>query len=140
MRLWSIHPKYLDCKGLTALWREGLLAKKVLEDKTTAYRNHPHLIRFRNTKYPKGAINTYLYVVLKEAEKRCYCFDRSKLGMHKKAKMPVTNGQLEYEFRHLKKKLKTRDNEQLKKLHDVKKIQAHPLFFIIKGKKEPWER
>ncbi|WP_368086417.1 pyrimidine dimer DNA glycosylase/endonuclease V [Nitrosomonas sp. Nm34] len=26
MRLWSIHPKYLDAKGLLALWREGLQA------------------------------------------------------------------------------------------------------------------
>lgn len=25
MRLWSIHPRYLDTKGLVALWRETLL-------------------------------------------------------------------------------------------------------------------
>jgi len=30
MRLWSLHPRYLDAKGLVALWREGLLAQKVL--------------------------------------------------------------------------------------------------------------
>ena len=30
MRLWSIHPKYLDRQGLLAVWREGLLAQKVL--------------------------------------------------------------------------------------------------------------
>ncbi|MEN6399799.1 MAG: pyrimidine dimer DNA glycosylase/endonuclease V, partial [Rectinema sp.] len=29
MRLWTLHPQYLDQKGLTAAWREGLLAKKV---------------------------------------------------------------------------------------------------------------
>ena len=39
MRLWSIHPKYLDCKGLVALWREALLAKKVLRGKTRKYAN-----------------------------------------------------------------------------------------------------
>jgi hypothetical protein len=30
MRLWSIHPKYLDRQGLLAVWREGLLAQSVL--------------------------------------------------------------------------------------------------------------
>jgi carboxyl-terminal processing protease len=29
MRLWSLHPKYLDAQGLVALWREALLAKAV---------------------------------------------------------------------------------------------------------------
>ena len=27
MRIWSLHPKYLDTKGLVALWRETLLVK-----------------------------------------------------------------------------------------------------------------
>jgi hypothetical protein len=40
MRKWSIHPQYLDTKGLEALWREALLAKNVLEVKTKGYRNH----------------------------------------------------------------------------------------------------
>ncbi|MEM3714836.1 MAG: pyrimidine dimer DNA glycosylase/endonuclease V [Nitrososphaeria archaeon] len=40
MRLWSIHPKYLDQKGLVACWREGLLAKKVLLGKVKGYKNH----------------------------------------------------------------------------------------------------
>jgi hypothetical protein len=41
MRLWSLHPKYLDSKGLVALWREALLAKAVLNEKTKGYKNHP---------------------------------------------------------------------------------------------------
>ena len=32
MRIWSLHPKYLDAKGVVALWRETLLAKNVLEE------------------------------------------------------------------------------------------------------------
>jgi hypothetical protein len=36
LRLWSIHPKYLDATGLVALWREALLAQKVLKGKTKA--------------------------------------------------------------------------------------------------------
>ena len=45
MRLWSIHPKYLDPAGLTACWREGLLAREVLCGRTSGYRNHPQLAR-----------------------------------------------------------------------------------------------
>ncbi len=46
MRLWLIPPKYLDCKGLVALWREGFLAKKVLSNQTRGYKNYPQLLRF----------------------------------------------------------------------------------------------
>ena len=60
MRLWSIHPRYLDTKGLLALWREALLAKKVLQNKTKGYKKHPQLIRFKNCSSPIKAINKYL--------------------------------------------------------------------------------
>jgi len=80
MRLWSIHPKYLDSIGLVALWREGLLAKKVLQGKTKGYKNHPQLIRFKNTKNPILSIDAYLYFVLEEASQRGFNFDNSKLG------------------------------------------------------------
>ena len=46
LRLWSIHPKYLDGIGLVALWRESLLAQKVLKGETKGYRHHPQLRRF----------------------------------------------------------------------------------------------
>ena len=36
MRLWTVHPKFLDAKGLVALWREGLLAQKAAERTTSA--------------------------------------------------------------------------------------------------------
>ena len=60
MRLWSIHPKYLDSKGLVAVWREGLLARSVLDGKTKGYKNHPQLIRFKNQKEPLLFLDTYL--------------------------------------------------------------------------------
>jgi len=61
MRIWSLHPKYLDAKGLVALWRETLLAKNVLEGKTTGYRNHPQLERFKRT---DNAIPVRIFTVL----------------------------------------------------------------------------
>ena len=47
MRLWTLHPKYLDARGLVALWRESLLAQAVLAGRTRGYRSHPQLERFR---------------------------------------------------------------------------------------------
>ena len=140
MRLWSIHPKYLDSKGLVALWREGLLAQKVLQGMTKGYKNHPQLKRFKNTKNPEGAIAGYLRGVLEEAVVRNYKFDRTKIsGKLFKAKMPVTSGQLEYEFSHLLDKLKKRDPDKYIHLVSVAKIEPHPVFSITRGDVEDWE-
>ena len=65
MRLWSLHPKYLDTKGLLALWREGLLAQKVLAGKTKGYKNHPQLDRFKAHGSPRKAIGRYLLDIWK---------------------------------------------------------------------------
>jgi hypothetical protein len=66
MRIWSLHPEYLDTKGLVSLWRETLLAKKVLEGKTEGYKNHPQLIRFKKSDNPLKHINQYLMKVNSE--------------------------------------------------------------------------
>ena len=79
MRLWTVHPKYLDARGLVALWREGLLAKAVLAGKTRGYRHHPQLVRFRAQRDPQACICAYLRAVLAEATSRGYEFDATKL-------------------------------------------------------------
>ncbi|MBW2972259.1 pyrimidine dimer DNA glycosylase/endonuclease V [Candidatus Woesearchaeota archaeon] len=140
MRLWSIHPKYLDQKGLVACWREALLAKKVLQGKTVGYRNHPQLIRFRQSKEPFKAVNTYLAGLYVESCRRGYCFDKRKIGKTCRMKLSVTTGQLEHEFRHLLAKLKQRDPDRYAALRSTKKIEPHPLFLAKKGLLEPWER
>ena len=66
MRLWTLHPKYLDAKGLVALWREALLAQKVLRGATKGYRHHPQLLRFSNSKNPPAALAAYLKAVHEE--------------------------------------------------------------------------
>ncbi|MEM5879252.1 MAG: pyrimidine dimer DNA glycosylase/endonuclease V [Candidatus Aenigmatarchaeota archaeon] len=71
--------KYLDRLGLIAVWGEGLLAKKVLENKTKGYRNHPQLIRFKKYKDPLFAINAYLLEVYKEGIKRGCKFEIRKI-------------------------------------------------------------
>lgn len=140
MRLWSIHPKYLDAKGLVALWREGLLAQKVLLGKTRGYKNHPQLVRFKNTGNPVGAIATYLRYVFAEAEARGYHFSRHKIvNKRYQSTISVTGGQAEYEFRHLLVKLKTRDPDLFEKLKNIKTIKLHPSFKRKAGTIETWE-
>ena len=78
MRLWSLHPRYLDPQGLVALWREALLAQAVLGGKTRGYQHHPQLERFRALVAPRSAVSAYLKAVHAEAVIRGYSFDRDR--------------------------------------------------------------
>lgn len=140
MRLWSIHPKYLDAKGLVALWRESLLAQKVLQGETGGYKNHPQLVRFRASQDPLGAIAEYLRHVETESRKRGYAFDSAKI-MDKRApfKIEVTSGQVDYEVGHLLKKLETRAPELHKTLKGCAAFELHPLFVEVDGEVQEWE-
>ena len=141
MRLWTLHPKYLDAKGLVALWREALLAQKVLRGRTRGYRHHPQLLRFAETKNPPATVATYLKAVREEAVKRTYKFDASKIGRRRiRGKLKETRGQLLYEWRHLKRKLKKRDPKRLHDLSSINTPLPHPLFRIMPGKVREWER
>jgi hypothetical protein len=142
MRLWSIHPKYLDSKGLVALWREALLAQKVLAGQTRGYTQHPQLIRFRENSNPEKAMALYLHSVYKEAEQRGYQFDKNKINGRPREglQLTVTRGQIQFEKNHLSNKLSTRNPEQFNKLLKVKRIQPHPLFRIVPGERASWER
>ncbi len=141
MRIWSLHPKYLDSKGLVALWREALLAKNVLEGKTKGYKNHPQLLHFKETKSPIGAINKYLEEIFNEAIARNYKFDRKKIGKTRSTeKIKVSRGQIKYEFAHLLNKLKKRDKLKFEKIRSIAKVKPHPLFLVQKGSIEQWEK
>ena len=140
MRIWSLHPKYLDAKGLVALWRETLLAKNVLEGKTAGYKNHPQLHRFKQAKSPVEAINQYLSEIYLESVNRNYNFNKQKINWNfKKSKLTVTTGQLNYEVKHLLIKLKTRDINKYKELKTRSTFDIHPLFMLVNGDIEKWE-
>lgn len=141
MRLWSIHPSYLDTKGLLAVWREGLLALHVLRGQTKGYVHHPQLIRFRSHPEPIVAISEYLHTVVDEAEKRHYSFKREKLEPREIVKqIPVRIGQLEFETGHLRKKLAVRDPEKHQQLLSIIQFELHPLFTLTEGGIESWEK
>jgi hypothetical protein len=140
MRLWSLHPSYLDSKGIVALWRESLLAKKVLEGKTKGYRHHPQLIRFQNTENPLFAINYYLWQIYEEAFNRGYSFDKNKIDSNfVLVSIPVTTEQIKFEFEHLLGKLKIRDENKYNEIKDENSIRINSIFTVIKGEIESWE-
>lgn len=141
MRLWSIHPACLDSKGLVAVWREGLLALAVLSGATRGYVRHPQLTRFRNHPDPVAAITGYLATVADEAGRRGFRFDRSKLIMLvETVPIPVTAGQLDFEFDHLKRKLAKRHPAWRQQFETVEVPPVHPSFVVVEGGIEPWEK
>ena len=140
MRIWTLHPKYLDSKGLVALWRETLLAQKVLLGETKGYRNHPQLVRFRATRNPVGAVASYLREVVAEAQRRGYNFDATKIANRRyQGRITVTSGQVAYEREHLARKLTQRAPELLPQLDAAERLELHPLFQQVAGEVEPWE-
>ncbi|THB72486.1 MAG: DNA lyase [Gammaproteobacteria bacterium] len=140
MRLWSLHPSYLDSKGLVALWREGLLAQAVLRGETKGYKNHPQLNRFKKMDKPLGVFANYLFYIAEEADKRGYNFNRKKISSNKiESQIPVMEGQLQYEFNHLLNKLKSRAPDLFHNYSSLQEILPHPLFIITTGGIEDWE-
>lgn len=140
MRLWSLHPKYLDTQGLLAVWREGLLAKHVLQGKTKGYTNHPQLDRFLDASDPVEAIDQYLYYIYLEAKSRGYKFDASKCKDTRCETLPVTNNQIFHEVKHLRKKLEARDPDRIPLLEKLVLPEVNPLFDVIIGPVADWEK
>jgi hypothetical protein len=141
MRLWTIHPKYLDRMGLIALWREGLLAQKVLSGKTSGYRHHPQLQRFREQSSPVDASACFLGHVYAESVIRGYTFDAGKIpDFCFKVMIDETDSQLEYEWKLLLYKIKKRDAAQYKICSAVKRPDCNPIFNIVPGGVRPWEK
>jgi hypothetical protein len=140
MRLWTLHPKYLDAKGLVALWRETLLAQKVLTGRTQGYRQHPQLKRFRACVDPRGAIAVYLRYIRDEARQRGYRFDARKIGRRRFGGiLHATSGQLAYERRHLCRKLFARARDRYYVLVKLRRFDPHPLFRVRRGPIASWE-
>jgi hypothetical protein len=141
MRLWTLHPRYLDSKGLVAAWREALLAQKVLRGATRGYRHHPQLTRFRARPDPVAAIAAFLRGLSEEAKRRGYHFDAAKISRRRfTGRIPETKGQLLLEWRHLRGKLRVRAPRLAREFGKWDVPEPHPLFRIVAGGPRPWER
>jgi hypothetical protein len=141
MRLWSLHPNHLDGRGLVTVWREGLLARAVLRGKTRGYRHHPQLERFKAVADPTVAIDRYLSRILDEARARGYRFDAGKIAYQPRAgrRIPVTAGQLAFEWQHLLGKLSVRSPGHWRSQHP-QTPRPHESFRLVPGPIAPWER
>jgi len=140
VRLWSLHPRYLDARGLVALWREALLAQAVLGGRTRGYTRHPQLLRFRSSPSPGRYIAAYLVAVHAEASARGYGFDASKIGECETClPLPVSAGQLEWEWMRLRERLALRSPHWLRQLPRVSLPAPHPLFRVVPGDVAEWE-
>lgn len=140
MRLWTIHPKYLDAKGLVALWREGLLAQAVLRGQTRGYRHHPQLVRFQCARDPVELIAQYLWGVAAEAARRGYHFDTARIARPRRRVVRREHeGQLRYEREHLLRKLTQRAPDRAAVLRRVPRPAQHPIFRVVPGGRAEWE-
>jgi hypothetical protein len=142
MRIWSLHPQYLDQPGLGACWRETLLGQAVLADRTRGYRSHPQLERFRATDDPIGSICWYLHGIADEAGRRGHHYDRSRIDRPAVPTPPleVTTGQLDHEWSWLRRKLLGRSPDWLSRWQDVVRPEPHRSFVVIDGPIASWER
>ena len=143
MRIWSVHPRYLDRQGLVACWRETLLAQAVLAGRTRGYDRHPQLERFRDCGEPLAAVASYLHGIADEADARGYRFDRSRIDRSdagQRGLIAVTSGQLGLEWAHLAGKLAVRDPERRERWADLSSPEPHPLFRVVDGPIASWER
>lgn len=112
----------------------------MLEGKTEGYKHHPQLQRFKHSAAPLDCINHYLSDVFNESLRRGYHFDRDKINWaFKPQQLSVSIDQLEYEWRHLLRKLETRDPDKCKLLGTESKKEAHPLFYCVEEEVEAWE-
>lgn len=141
MRLWSLHPAALDRQGLTACWREALLAQAVLAGRTRGYTRHPQLQRFQQQPEPLASIGAYLAEVATEADARGYRFDRARIDRVPvdgllAPRIPVSDGQLTFELAHLRRKLAVRSPDLPVPAAPV----PHPLFTVEPGPIADWER
>lgn len=133
MRIWTIHPKYLDVKGFVALWRETLLAQNALLGNTRGWFNHPQLNPFKMQKDPVRHLANYLHLLCDEAEAREYTFVKTKILFpfdHNLPKIPTTQEVLDKEWQILLGRYPARSPKWFEKVKHIKSVTAHDSFII----------
>lgn len=157
MRLWSIHPEYLDRAGLLGLWREALLAQQVLHGLSEGYKNHSHMQRFYALPKEDAMqhMSDYLFYIWQEGKLRGYKLnvnnikdprnDEPHIMVVPDTLFTVTSGQLALEYQILRMKVKERDPRHFERLqnfptHKMWVPKPNPVFTLIHGKKEFWEK
>lgn len=150
MRLWSLHPSYLDKQALQVCWADALQALEYYKQERAYMKGitndlspyfYPCLDRFRMTGSPIAHITNYLHGLCDESERRNTPFGRAKLPEFTPGlRLKVTDGQIAREEKLLLLQLNRRKQTQLwMDLFVAEYVQPHPLFEIVSGPVEPWE-
>ena len=128
MSLCTIHPKYLDKQGLISLWREGLLAQKVLNGEVNIQLNSPLWEKLKKSQNPLRAIGAYLSFVAAEGARRGYKFSHEKIlyPNFESYEIKVKPQDLIFEMTHLRNKLKMRDQHKWDEISKVSEVSPHP--------------
>ncbi|GAB3615525.1 pyrimidine dimer DNA glycosylase/endonuclease V [Okibacterium endophyticum] len=137
-----MHPRYFDRQALTACWREALLAQAVIDDLSRGYSRHPQLERFRAQPEPAAAVGAFLGGILAEADARGYSFAGGKIRVpgENAPTIAVTDGQLDYEWALLSERMAVRSPRVAERWTHVRLPAPHPLFHVVPGPVERWER
>lgn len=123
----------------------------------TKYYNHPQLDRFKTKdgviiKSGTRYLSTYLGYILNYANNKRKCnYNNSSISLipfdiNQMEKLTITKGQLKYEYDYLQSKLlksnikKCRENNELLIYNSGLQIEPHPIFTVIDGGIEPWEK
>jgi hypothetical protein len=84
------------------------------------------------------SLHRFVYL---ESRERGYHFNPAKLAKRKSCDpLEVTTGQLRYEMKHVRKKLKLRNPVRYRIVRNVRIPRPHPLFVKVPGNIEEWER
>ena len=101
-------------------------------------------MRFKFIPNGIGTLGLYLWEIYFEARKRGYDFDERKINKRNSIikELTITKGQLEYEMARLQNKLYKRDRDKFWDNQRLinNKIEPHPLFHVVEGEIEEWER
>jgi hypothetical protein len=155
MRFWSINPRLLDYPTIKACWANLMLAKKIKNDRSTVYSNHPPLMKLNNI--PHSSFLWYMEEIRQEcynysnyrirhrsyrdAQLRRFIRDNEGEGYEK---IEVTTGQLMYEFALLQSRLYWKNRRKYiknKKMFIGHRISLHNDAFVVReGPIEPWEK
>lgn len=146
MRLWSIHPQYLDTKEFVACWKDAIDASAIIKrDDRNIHKIYPQLSRFNDIIPSKPAINKYLMFMYYNSIIRGYRFKHKNIDFKEIEKNPgirilVTRGQLNHELKIVRKILEDRDSELLDSpIYSYREVEPNPMFMVITGGIEQWE-
>jgi hypothetical protein len=131
MKLWHIHPSYLDKELIDQLWEDGLKMQDAIINYT--YDNgHKEVLDHEN---PTAFIGMYLTGVVRAAHaNHDYDHDFSKImDIQPTLPLPVSKALLYEEWCELQEELQERNpgKMQLNDAEDVNAIKAHSMFYVM---------